>query len=387
MLHNAALGFMHDAVCPTLCIGYGSPARRCNLPPTQLTMFWEDRGLWGARQHFEQGRQQKLVGLKHLAPLRLAALAGLFCVVPLLFLHPRKTAAAASRTESGRLGLPVRRSFTEAILLETYTDFAARLRYSLDQSESLPISQAVKLGQAAWTTISTAPIAAAGVVGQPLARAMIATLLAHACYVVVKFNMAQFALTRFRIPEELLPEKVQKERRRQAQMDAENRRKREEEVTKKEHHPTNFKLPLPKVRLLQKSPRKHTHQEKSADPKRGTTTLKIVPTAGTVPPAWLMLVTALAGPAPGVCAAAVAYKMGHILGGASISSLLQGSVLGTFFAGSLCLGGVGTMFAAKWSSLQGRFATIIGAFLSFDVLFAVFMIVSTLPDASKHRRK
>lgn len=244
--------------------------------------------------------------------------------------------------------------------------FALTLGNILGEREvaSSPFAQVVVMFNTAWVTTSTAPISAAGVIGQPLGRAMIATASSHTTFSIIKFSMAMLAMSRLPTAP---PAPDGSTRRRYGPPTARSRRK-----------PGALRKPSlgrPQVPSLPKRARARgglSTAAAGADSAKRVT-IQVRRSAKSVPRVWLMVVTALGGPSVGAVVSSVTHRLGYIAMPAALSSLSRGSVLGALAAGSLCYGGAGTWLAARWAVFQGVFGALFAAVLSPSALMFVFL--------------
>lgn len=230
-----------------------------------------------------------------------------------------------------------------------------------------PMTQCVVMFHTAWMTTSVCPIACAGVLEQPLGRAMVATASSHAFFAALKFSMAAFALSSFppiyvktsrlsgRNPGSSKPES------RSTPTPATSRNK------PPVRRPT-LKLPSP---LLTK--RRVPTAASGNKPPQPVTRIQVRRSAKSVPKLWLMAVTAVGGPGVGAVGSVIAWKAGAIAIPAALSSLSRGSVLAVLAAGSLCYGGVGTTLVARWSVCQGIIGAPFAAALTPSALLVVYL--------------
>ena len=244
--------------------------------------------------------------------------------------------------------------------------FALTLGNILSEREvaSSPFAQCLVMFNTAWVTTSTAPISAAGVIGQPLGRAMIATASSHTTFSVVKFSMAMLAMSKLPTAP---PAPDGSTRRRYSPPTGRSRRK-----------PGALRKPSlgrPQVPSLPTRARARgglSAAAAGADSAKRVT-IQVRRSAKSVPRVWLMVVTALGGPSVGAVVSSVTHRLGYIAMPAALSSLSRGSVLGALAAGSLCYGGAGTWLAARWAVFQGVFGALFAAVLSPSALMFVFL--------------
>lgn len=233
-----------------------------------------------------------------------------------------------------------------------------------------PMAQCVVMFHTAWMTTSVCPIACAGVLEQPLGRAMIATASSHAFFAALKFSMAAFALSSFP------PIYVRTSRRpgRNPGSSKPESKPAPKPATSRNKPPVRrpaLKLPsplLPKRRV----PATATAAGGEKAP-RPVTRIQVRRSAKSVPKLWLMAVTAVGGPGVGAVGSAVAWKAGAIAIPAALSSLSRGSVLAVLAAGSLCYGGAGTTLVARWAVCQGVLGAPFAAALTPSALLAVYL--------------
>lgn len=233
-----------------------------------------------------------------------------------------------------------------------------------------PMAQCVVMFHTAWMTTSVCPIACAGVLEQPLGRAMIATASSHAFFAALKFSMAAFALSSFP------PIYINSSRRpgRNPGSSKPASKPAPKPATSRNKPPARrpaLKLPsplLPKRRV----PATGTAAGGNKAP-RPVTRIQVRRSAKSVPKLWLMAVTAVGGPGVGAVGSAVAWKAGAIAIPAALSSLSRGSVLAVLAAGSLCYGGAGTTLVARWAVCQGVLGAPFAAALTPSALLAVYL--------------
>lgn len=237
-----------------------------------------------------------------------------------------------------------------------------------------PMAQCVVMFHTAWMTTSVCPIACAGVLEQPLGRAMVATASSHAFFAALKFSMAAFALSSF-------PPIYVKTAHRPGQNPAGS--KPESKPAPKPAASRNkppmrrpaLKLPsslLPKRRVPATATATATAADGDKRP-QPVTRIQVRRSAKSVPKLWLMAVTAVGGPGVGAVGSAVAWKAGAIAMPAALSSLSRGSVLAVLAAGFLCYGGAGTTLVARWAVCQGVFGAPFAAALNPSALLAVYL--------------
>lgn len=233
-----------------------------------------------------------------------------------------------------------------------------------------PIAQCVVMFHTAWMTTSVCPIACAGVLEQPLGRAMIATASSHAFFAALKFSMAAFALSSF-------PPIYVKTSRRAGRNPGGSKpesKPASKPATSRNKPPARrpaLKLPsplLPKRRLPATAA-----AAGGAKVPQPVTRIQVRRSAKSVPKVWLMAMTAVGGPGVGAVGSAVAWKAGAIAIPAALSSLSRGSVLAVLAAGSLCYGGAGTTLVARWAVCQGVFGAPFAAALTPSALLAVYL--------------
>ncbi|CAM9703440.1 unnamed protein product [Hapterophycus canaliculatus] len=219
----------------------------------------------------------------------------------------------------------------------------------------------------AWATKCIGPVPAAGAVQQPLGRAMFATVSSHACYAACTFLAAAFALSTFP-PVFVTPTRGSGRdsgslepgsRPAPKPIDARNNRPRSGRPA--------LKLPSP---LL---PSKRRGPPSSAPTPPPVTRIQVRRSARSVPKVWLMAATVLGGPAMGVVGAAVSWKAGLVAIPAALSSLSRGSAFSVLLAGTLCYGGAGTVFVARWAVFQGVIGGLFAAMLTPSALIVVYM--------------
>ncbi|CAM9381590.1 unnamed protein product [Ectocarpus fasciculatus] len=209
----------------------------------------------------------------------------------------------------------------------------------------------------AWMTTSLGPVAAAGVIGQPLSRALVATCAAHASFAAIKFSLAILAMSNF-------PPMYAPPPRRRA-----NNNKPTPPTTPRNRpwtKPPRRKLELPSLSSKRRGPPAPV----SAVP---GTRIQVRRSARSVPKLWLMALTAAGGPAMGAVGSAVAWKAGLVAMPAALSSLSRGSVISALLAGTLCYGGAGTEVVARWAVFQGIIGAPFAALLSPSALMLVYV--------------
>ncbi len=226
-----------------------------------------------------------------------------------------------------------------------------------------PIAQAMVMFHAAWMTTSVCPIACAGVVNQPLGRAMIATASSHAFFCTLKFLLGVLALGSFP------PIYVQSSRRPVPKPTAARR-------NKPPMRPPALKRPPPLLNTKRRGNPPTTlvtggGGDKAQQP--GARRIQVRRSAKSVPKLWLMALTAVGGPGVGAVGSAVAWKAGVVAIPAALSSLSRGSVLAVLAAGSLCYGGAGTALVARWAVFQGVFGAPFSAVLTPSALILVYL--------------
>eukprot|EP00752_Nemacystus_decipiens_P009189 g8209.t1 len=233
-----------------------------------------------------------------------------------------------------------------------------------------PMAQCIVMFHTAWMTTSVCPIACAGVLEQPLGRAMIATASSHAFFAALKFSMAAFALSSF-------PPIYVKATRRPGRSPGSSKPESNpapKPATSRNKPPVRrppLKLPSP---LLPKRRVPATATAAGGDKApRPVTRIQVRRSAKSVPKLWLMAVTAVGGPGVGAVGSAVAWKAGAVAIPAALSSLSRGSVLAVLAAGFLCYGGAGTTLVARWAVCQGVLGAPFAAALTPSALLAVYL--------------
>lgn len=311
-----------------------------------------------------RGRRSTSLGLGAIVCRSAAGLLAC-CAVCLCFPGTAAAVAVAAAGKGARAGAGgVDSSAVGSALASVdnaFYSFAEGLGSLLDkQRVTSPLAQFLLLFNTAWGTTSTAPIAAAGVIGQPLGRAMVATASAHASFAALKFLMAMWATTQLPI----------------VSVSRGSTRSRSDRSSRSRRPTPTVRKPMAGRRQLKfpaKSRRVRSDPLASVDiAKRAT--IRVRRSAKNVPRVWLMVVTAVGGPAMGAVLAAIAHRLGYIVMPAVMSSLVRGSVLGTFAAGSLCYGGAGTELAARWAVFQGVFGALFASLLSPSALMFVFFV-------------
>lgn len=245
--------------------------------------------------------------------------------------------------------------------------FALTLANILGEREvaSSPFAQCVVMFNTAWVTTSTAPISAAGVIGQPLGRAVVATASSHTTFSVVKFSMAMLAMSK--LPTMSSPPE-RSGGRRYAPPTARSSRGKPGALRK----PFLDRPQLPSLRKRASARGGLSAATAGADSAKRVT-IQVRRSAKSVPRVWLMVITALGGPSVGAVVSSVTHRMGYIAMPAVLSSLSRGSVLGALAAGSLCYGGAGTWLAARWAVCQGVFGALFAVVLSPTALMFIFL--------------
>ncbi|CAM9238532.1 unnamed protein product [Ectocarpus sp. 4 AP-2014] len=209
----------------------------------------------------------------------------------------------------------------------------------------------------AWMTTSLGPVAAAGVIGQPLSRALVATCAAHASFAAIKFSLAILAMSNFP------PVYAPPPRRRP-------NNKPTPPTTPPENKPPT-RGPRRKLEFPSLSPRRRGPP--APVPALPGTRIQVRRSARSVPKLWLMALTAAGGPAMGAVGSAVAWKAGLVAMPAALSSLSRGSVFSALLAGTLCYGGAGTEVVARWAVFQGIMGAPFAALLSPSALMLVYL--------------
>eukprot|EP00903_Cladosiphon_okamuranus_P011750 g11045.t1 len=238
-----------------------------------------------------------------------------------------------------------------------------------------PMAQCVVMFHTAWMTTSVCPIACAGVIEQPLGRAMIATVSSHVFFATLKFSMASFALSSFP------PIYVKTARRpgRHAAGSKPESKPAPNPAASRNKPPRRrpaLKLPsplLPNRRVPAAATATATEAAGGDKKPQPVTRIQVRRSAKSVPKLWLMAATALGGPGVGAVGSVVAWKVGAIAMPAAISSLLRGSMLAVLAAGFLCYGGAGTTLVARWAVCQGVFGAPFAAALTPSALLAVYL--------------
>lgn len=250
---------------------------------------------------------------------------------------------------------------------DVFIEFAEGFGAVLDQVDSRQLrAQAGVIFVAASQTSGVAPVAAAGLIGQPLGRTMVLTALSHTYYAVSKFQFFLFALA-IKNFKGVTP-----------------RQQRENSSVKPTPKPTRGKSPT----LFPKRTRRPIRR--TAVKPAGTSTamsrdpalLAFRGQASTMAPQWLTVIAALCGPAIATVSAAVAleFKIGKVL--PMVKSFWLGSVLGSLLAGTLCFSGAGTELAARWSVLQAMFGLPFQALLNDGLLFSWIVVLYIMSEMS-----
>lgn len=306
-------------------------------------------------------------------------------------------AAAVAMDASGGPARSLADSATRATLSESidtaFYMFVESLAKVIDKESLLPWDQAAVMFSAAWVTTSVAPIAAAGLLGQPLGRAMVATATCHATYAAYKFFLAVVAVLGFQVPDsQTLPKYDGAPSQTPATTGPGF-----EKGPGPDKPPARFFEPVERRRTragmrARRSPVKRVQASRGgtrSDTKPRSQvmyTRRVSPV--TIPRLWLMLVTAMGGPAIGAVSAVAAYSKGHTVLMAAFSSLVRGSLLGTLAAGTLCFGAAGTELVVKWAVFQGIVGALFAAVLSPSMLafLAIFMYYRGLRTNGPHPR-
>ena len=307
---------------------------------------------------------RSVVGLRHSA----IAVGWLMGVV--LCAYSSGTAAAAATT-GGRMARSEGLAGLNANAVDkAFYSFVKTLGNLLSdvKGASSAFKEFLVMFNTAWVTTSTAPIAAAGLLGQPLGRAMVATVSSHAIFALSKFTLAYGAMN---VGSDAARGPVYPSSRR----------------PKSTAPPPRPSVGRPRTLL----PLSRARSPVPGLPAMGTATgvdttnsitLQVRRSAKTVPRVWLMVVTALGGPGVGTVASLATHRLGLISIPAVWSSVSRGSALGTLISASLCHGGVGTRWAARWAVIQGIFGVFLSFILSLEVLLAV-SVVNTVTGARR----
>ncbi|CAN0266391.1 unnamed protein product [Scytosiphon promiscuus] len=227
-----------------------------------------------------------------------------------------------------------------------------------------PIRHCTQMFYTAWITKCIGPVPAAGALQQPLGRAMLATASSHACYAACSFLAAAFALSTF-TPLSMTPTRgfgrdagspEAGPHSAPKPVGARNNRQRSGRPS--------LKLPSPLA------PSKRRGPPGTAPTGPPVTRIQVRRSARSVPKVWLMAATVVGGPAMGALGAAVSWKAGLVAIPAALSSLSRGAAFSVLLAGTLCYGGAGTAFVARWAVFQG----ILGGLLSW-VMFTPFSLM------------
>lgn len=245
---------------------------------------------------------------------------------------------------------------------DVFIEFAERFGAVLDRLHSKQLrKQASVMFVAASQTSGVAPVAAAGLIGQPLGRTMVLTILSHTYYAVSKFQFFLFALAI----------------------------KNFKGVTAKQQRENSSVKPIPKPTrrappsLFPKHRRRPVRP--AVKPAARSTPMSKDPAliafrnqTNTMAPKWLIVVAAFCGPSIATVSAAVALdlKLGKVM--PILKSFFLGSVLGSLLAGSLCFSGAGTELAARWAVLQAMFGLPFQALLNDNLLFSWLVILYML---------
>lgn len=244
---------------------------------------------------------------------------------------------------------------------ETFMKFVAQLGVMLDQqSDMRPLAQSWLMYRTAWVTGSITPVAAAGVLGQPLGRAMVLTASSHTIFAVSKFMMAFLARNLYSKPrpDDLTPSRRPKPRQRFFE--------REDSPTK------TWDQRVRRAPARRRAPADGGPGVAGSDKSGKRLKISVQRNLSTVPSKWLTGVTAICGPAVGAVCGVVAYTFVYAHPVAMMLSFVQGSVLGTLLAGTLCFGGAGTDLAARWACMQAGFGALFRVMLSQPVLMLIF---------------
>ena len=319
------------------------------------------------RQPSRRGRKVRVSAWRRWRPAGLSAItaAGLFAfTVWLCFPGGAAAAAAAAAGGGAKTGVDLLAEVDKAFWI-----VADNLGSIVNGGNLEPMAQTMVMFHTAWITTSVCPIACAGVLGQPLGRAMIATASSHAFFSIAKFLLGVFALGSF-------PPIYSKSSRRPVP--------KQQPGTPKKKPPTRppaLKRPSP---LLPTKRRGNTpavtgtdkaqqQQQQQQQQQAGTRRIQVRRSAKSVPKLWLMALTAVGGPGVGAVGSAVAWKAGAVAIPAALSSLSRGSVLAVLAAGSLCYGGAGTALVARWAVFQGVFGAPFSAVLTPSALILVYL--------------
>lgn len=250
---------------------------------------------------------------------------------------------------------------------------------------SSPLAQCFVMFNTAWVTTSVAPVAAAGVIGQPLGRAMIATACSHASFAAIKFTLAMLAIAKLPTMPSAPPIDPSRPRRLPPTGPPQLRGRR----TRK----SSIGGRSPRITF----PPKRARASPRGDARSSTATggsnhsnhgrIRVLRSPKSVPRTWIVVITALGGPAMGAVASAVTHRRRTIAVRSALTSLYRGSVLGTLLAGSLCYSGAGTSFAARWAVSQGIFGALFAGLLSPSALMFAFLCNYYAMVAGKARRR
>lgn len=302
-----------------------------------------------------------------------ATLAGTFaCAVWMCCPRPAAALAAAAAKQGARSGASEANfAALMANVDKAFYRFADSTSTVFNNPKVLssPLTQWLLMFNTAWATTSTAPIAAAGVIGIPLGRAMSATVSSHVTFGAIKFMLAMVAMSKFpAMPRPRRGPALRRHRRHSADPSIRNvnHRSRYSELE-------NDSSILPQA-LQKRLARSRVTPGSAAVSGNITKRLVVKRNPKFVQRTWLILVTALGGPAAGAVAAAVAHRLGFMVVRAVLMSLLRGSVLGTLVSGSLCYGGAAVSFAVRWSVFQGVFGPLFANLLSPSALMFIFFV-------------
>ncbi|CAM9710712.1 unnamed protein product, partial [Choristocarpus tenellus] len=207
----------------------------------------------------------------------------------------------------------------------------------------------------AWATSSCVVIPTSGLIGLPLARAMVSTVCAHIAYSFLKFTIGSVALNITTLPH---PQSTG------------SGGTGAGPGTKVGQGPSAVAQRRPLKRF---SASKHEHflvvMKTGSD---GCGTPMVARRLGTIPPLWLVIMTMAGGPAVGTLVAIVASR-GHLDDEAARGALFRGVVACTLFAGGLSLGGKGAVFAARWAGLQAAIGMLCARILSPASLLFLYL--------------
>lgn len=293
------------------------------------------------------------------------------CLVLGAWWFSRTAAVAASTVGRGAQvgGLYGSSGLNVNVVDKAFYSFTETLNTLLSDQKvtSSPLREYLVMFNTAWVTTSTAPIAAAGVLGQPLGRAMLATVSSHAIFAISKFTMAYGAITAGR----------------NAAWRSGTPSKRPTPTAPTPRASIRRSRVFPPINRRERPPRLPPAGVVSgADTTVRHRMIYVRRSSKTVPRLWLTAITAFGGPGVGTIASLATHRFGLVSIPAVWSSVLRGSALGTLISASLCYVGAGTQLAARWAVIQGIFGVFIAVILSLEMILAV-SITNTLTAAGR----